>query len=276
MAPLITLTTDFGTGDAYVASMKGVILSLNPQATIIDISHAIEPQNILQAAYIISTAHGYFPEGTIHVVVVDPTVGSQRKAIIMKTPRAFFLAPDNGILSYIVQELEPVPGTDTDSATGLRQRQLPKGAEAIAATNQHYWRHPVSATFHGRDIFAPVAAHLSLGTSLREFGKKLDSLNVFPIPQSYLDPEGKLCGRIIHIDHFGNLVTNIKDTDWPTEKVIIEIGGQKIQGLSQHYSQKEGLAAIVDSSGYLEIALKDGSAAIFLGSKVGDRIKLKK
>jgi len=140
MAPLITLTTDFGNSDAYVASMKGVILSINPQVSIVDISHAIEPQNILQAAYIISTTHSYFPRGTVHVVVVDPGVGSQRKLVILKTHSAFFLAPDNGVLSYIIQELKPASSPTTDSAAGLQQIQLPKGAAAVAITNQRYWR----------------------------------------------------------------------------------------------------------------------------------------
>ena len=275
MAPVITLTTDFGTSDAYVASMKGVILSTNPQATIVDISHAIKPQNVLQAAYIISTAYRYFPEGTIHIIVVDPGVGSQRRAIILKTPSALFLAPDNGVLSYIIEELEPTSsGSPSDVATELQQRQLPKGAEAIAITNPRYWRQPVSTTFHGRDIFAPVAGHLSLCTPLHEFGETLNSLNVFPISRPYRDHQDNLHGRIIHIDHFGNLVTNVKSTDLPTREFVIEVDNEKIHGLSQFYSQKGGLAAIVDSSGYLEIALKDGSAAAFLGSKVGDQIRL--
>jgi S-adenosylmethionine hydrolase len=274
MAPVITLTTDFGTSDAYVASMKGVILSINPQASIVDISHTIEPQNVLQAAYIISTAHGYFPKESIHVVVVDPGVGSQRKLVILKTPSAFFLAPDNGVLSYIIKELESAPNTATDSAPGLQQRQLPKWAEAIAIKSQRYWRQPVSTTFHGRDILAPVAAHLSMGIPIHEFGERLASLNVLPIPRPYHDSKGKLYGQIIHIDHFGNLVTNIRDTDLPEGKFAMQIGSQKIVGLSQSYAEKEGLVAIVDSSGYLEIALKDGNAASCLGSKVGDQIEL--
>jgi S-adenosylmethionine hydrolase len=157
---------------------------------------------------------------------------------------------------------------------GLQQRQLPKGAEAITIIGQRYWRQPVSTTFHGRDILAPVAAHLSLGTPLDEFGEKLGSVNVLPIPQPYRDSKGKLRGQIIHIDRFGNMATNIKGTDLSAEKVIIKISGHKIVGLSQSYAEKEGLAAIIDSSGYLEIALKDGNAAAFLRSKVGDKVEL--
>jgi len=275
MAPLITLTTDFGTSDAYVASMKGVILNINPQVTIVDISHAVEPQNALQAAYIISTTHSYFPKGTIHVVVVDPGVGSQRKLVILETPSALFLAPDNGVLSYIIREIEPASNPTTDSAAGPQQIQLPKRAKAIAITNPRYWQQTVSTTFHGRDILAPVAAYLSLGTPIGELGEKLNSVNVFSLPQPYHDSKGNLCGQIIHTDHFGNLITNLKGTDLPEGKFVIEIGNQKILGLSQYYSQKNGLVAIIDSNDYLEIALKDGSAAALLGSKVGDKLILR-
>ena len=205
MATVITLTTDFGISDAYVASMKGVILSVNSKAVIVDICHSIEPQNILQAAFILGTAHHYFPKGTIHVVVVDPGVGSQRKAVILKTPSAFFLAPDNGVLSYIVNELCPEPAKPSPSISlDLKRRKLKKGLEAIAITNPDFWRQPVSSTFHGLDIFAPVAAHLSLGVPLHKFGESISYLHAFPIPKPYRDVEGSLVGHVLHIDNFGN------------------------------------------------------------------------
>ena len=275
MAPVITLITDFGTGDAYVASMKGVILTINPKATIVDICHSVEPQNILQAAFIVSTAHHYFPEGTIHLAIIDPGVGSERKAIILKTPSAFFLAPDNGVLSYILDELGTTPTKPPASIpSNLEHRKLGANLEAIAITNPDFWRQPVSTTFHGRDIFAPVAAHLSLGVPLHKFGEGISCLCAFPMSRPSHDADGNLVGRILHVDNFGNLITNIRSSDLPGKEVAIEIGNQRIDGLSQFYSQKEGLAAIIGSSGYVEISLENGNAAAFLGIKVGDEIKL--
>jgi S-adenosylmethionine hydrolase len=277
MASVITLTTDFGTGDAYVASMKGVILTINPKAVIVDICHSIEPQNILQAAFILSTAYRYFPEGTIHLAVVDPGVGSQRKAVILKTPKAFFIAPDNGVLSYIIDELDAAPAKPAHHfSPSPEQRKLGTGLEAVAITNPDFWRKPVSTTFHGRDIFAPAAAHLSLGTALQKFGDSLSHIFTFRIPQPLRDNQGNLTGCILHIDNFGNLITNIRSDDLPGEKVTITIGSRHIDGISQFYSEKEGLAAIIGSSGYLEISLKNGNAAAFLGMKVGDEIRLKR
>ncbi len=275
MAPVITLTTDFGTGDAYVASMKGVILTINPKAVIIDICHSIEPQNILQAAFILSTAYRYFPEGTIHLAVVDPGVGSQRKAVILKTPKAFFIAPDNGVLSYIIDELDAAPAKPAHHFSPKPQQQkLGTGLEAIAITNPDFRRKPVSTTFHGRDIFAPAAAHLSLGVPLHKFGDSLSHVFTFRIPQPLRDNQGNLTGCVLHIDNFGNLITNIRSGGLPGEKVTITIGDRHIDGISQFYTEKEGLAAIIGSSGYLEISLKNGNAAAFLGMKVGDEIRL--
>ncbi len=275
MAPVITLTTDFGTGDAYVASMKGVILSINPKAVIVDICHSVEPQNILQAAFILSNAHHYFPKGTIHLVVVDPGVGSQRKAILLKTPSAFFLAPDNGVLSYMVHNLEPMPAEPAPHFP-LRPepRKLGAGIEAVDITNPDFWHHPVSTTFHGRDIFAPVAAHLSLGVPIYKFGDSVSHIYTFPIPRPYRDSGGNLVGCVLHIDNFGNLIANLRDSDLPGVKVAINIGNQHIQGMSQFYAEKEGLAAIIGSSGYMEISLRSGNADAFLKAKVGDEVRV--
>jgi len=276
MAPVITLTTDFGTGDAYVASMKGVILTINPKAVIVDICHSIEPQNILQAAFILSTAHHYFPEGTIHLAIVDPGVGSQQKAIILKTPKAFFLAPDNGALSYILDEFGKTPAKPAPRIhPSPEQRKLGAGLEAVAITNPDFWHKPVSTTFHGRDIFAPVAAHLSLGTALHKFGESLSHVFAFHIPRPFRDNQGNLIGRVLHIDNFGNLITNIRGGDLPGERITVTIGKQQIHGISQFYAEKERLAAIIGSSGYLEISLKNGNAAAFLNARVGYKIKLK-
>ena len=293
MAAIITLTTDFGQGDVYVAVIKGVILSTNPQANIIDINHSIEPQDILQCAFILNIAYRYFPQQTIHVAIVDPGVGSERLGIIVKTPSAFFIAPDNGILSYVIDEL--CPGVVN---AGQREESLQKngfrvavkeGLEIAAITDPRFWRHPVNPTFHGRDIFAPVAAGLSLGISLYEFGEKITSLFVLPIPKPYSDSQGSLIGQVLHIDHFGSLITNVKSSDLLSPSgtehpviqerlnespVTIEIAGRLIHGLHSYYAQGEGLMAIIGSSGYLEISLRNGSARDFLGVGIGEKVKV--
>jgi S-adenosylmethionine hydrolase len=275
MSSIITLTTDFGYDDAYVAAVKGAILSINHEANIIDISHSIKPQNILQAAFILSVAYRYFPKQTIHMAIVDPGVGSERQGIILKTPSAIFVAPDNGILSYIIDDLFSVESDSlTEQTHDLKEIVFKKGLEAAAITDPRFWRHPVSSTFHGRDIFAPVAAGLSLGISLYEFGEKINSLHVLTIPKPSLDSEGNLVGRVLHVDHFGTLIANIKSNDLPGKDVVIEVAGYCIQGISNYYAQKEGVMAVVGSSGYLEISLRDGSACDFLGVIVGDEIKV--
>jgi S-adenosylmethionine hydrolase len=275
MSSIITLTTDFGYDDAYVAAVKGAILSINPEANIIDISHSIKPQNILQAAFILSVAYRYFPKQTIHMAIVDPGVGSERQGIILKTPSSIFVAPDNGILSYIIDDLFSVEScTLTEQTHDLKEIVFKKGLEAAAITDPRFWRHPVSPTFHGRDIFAPVAAGLSLGISPYEFGEKINSLHVLSIPKPSLDPEGNLVGRVLHVDRFGNLITNIKSNDLPGRDIVIEVAGYCIQGISDYYAQKEGVMAIVGSSGYLEVSLREGSACDFLGVIVGDEIKM--
>ena len=251
---IITLTTDFGLDDPYVAAMKGAILSINPRLTIVDICHTIEPQNIAQAAFILSTTYHYFPEGTIHVVVVDPGVGTERQAVLLVTPSAFFLAPDNGVLSYIVEE-----------ATEL---------EAIALTNPRFWHSPVSDTFHGRDIFAPVAAHLSLGVPPHEFGDPISSIFTFPIPQPRIGEDEVLVGHILHIDRFGNLITDIKRDDLPRGRLFIEIRGHIVDGLSYSYDESDELLAIIGSSERLEVSVKNSSAARFLRAKMGDEVKV--
>jgi S-adenosylmethionine hydrolase len=257
--------------------MKGVILTINPKAVIVDICHSIEAQNVLQAAFILSTAYRYFPEGTIHLAIVDPGVGSQRKAIMLKTPKAFFVAPDNGMLSYIIDELDTAPATSVDNfSSSPEKRRLGTGLEAVAITNPDFWLEPISTTFHGRDIFAPVAAHLSLGTALHEFGDSLSGVHVFRIPRPSRDNRGNLTGRVLHIDNFGNLITNIRKDDLPGRRTTVAIGTQHVDGISQFYAEKEGLAAIIGSSGYLEISLKNGNAAVSLNARVGDEIKLER
>jgi S-adenosylmethionine hydrolase len=275
MSPVITLTTDFGYDDAYVAAVKGAILSINPEATIIDVTHSVRPQDILQAAFILNGAYRYFPKQTVHVAIVDPGVGSERRGVILKTPSAIFVAPDNGILSYIIDDLFSVDGRSvTEQTQGLTEVVFKKGLEAAAITDPRFWRHPVSPTFHGRDIFAPVAAGLSLGISPFEFGEKINSLHVLPIAKPSLDPDGNVIGQVSHVDRFGNLITNIKSNNLPGKDIMIEVAGRRIQGMSDYYEQGEGVMAVVGSSGYLEISLRDGSACDFLELGLGDEIRV--
>ena len=251
---IITLLTDFGQSSYYVAAMKGVILSICPDAKIVDITHNISPQDIDEAAFVLNQTYSLFPAGTIHTIVVDPGVGTERKPIIVKTNDYYFVAPDNGVLSYIFQNSE--------------------GAEVYEADNKNFFRKEISSTFHGRDIFAPVAAGLSLDISLYEFGGKINSLHVLPIPKPSLDSEGNLVGKVLHIDRFGNLITNIRSGDLPGKDVMIEAAGHCIQGISSYYAQNKGVMAIVGSTGYLEISLRNGSACDLLGMVVGDEIRV--
>jgi len=254
MAAVITLTTDLGLTDAYVAAMKGVILGINPEAKLVDICHTIKPQNIAQAAFVLSQAYPFFPAGTIHVVVVDPGVGTERRAIILRTKSADFVAPDNGVLSYVTQQ---------SSAW-----------EAVAITKPQLWRPKVSTTFHGRDIFAPVAARLSLGLPPTDFGSVITSVITLPLSQPSQAADGSIVGHIVHIDGFGNLITDIKKDDLPKGKraLTIEVSAQLIGGLSHTYAEGKGLLALFGSDGYLEIAVKEGSASAFLAAKVGDEV----
>ena len=272
MAAIITLTTDFGSPDAYVAAMKGVILGINPEVKLVDICHSIKPQNISQAAFILSTVCEFFPRRTIHLAVVDPGVGTERRAIILRTQSADFIAPDNGVLSYVIQQSSTKP-----IDVNCQKRELEPGLEAVAITMPQFWRLPVSDTFHRRDIFAPVAAHLSLGRPPRDFGEALTSLKMLPLPQPYRLPDGTLVGHILHIDNFGNLITNVKGSALPpaVQAITIEIGNRLISGLSRTYSEGEGLLALIGSSGYLEVSLKDGDASAFLGAEIGDKIQVR-
>jgi len=272
MSAIITLTTDFGLNDAYVAAMKGVILGINPEATLVDVCHTIKPQNILQAAFVLSTAYEFFPQGTIHLIVVDPGVGTERRAIILRTPTADFVAPDNGVLSYIIQQSSTKPiVTSADQLI-----ELQPGLEAMAITKPQFWRSPVSPTFHGRDIFAPVAARLSLGFSPTDFGETITSIHMLTLPQPYQTPDGTLVGHILHIDSFGNLVTSIRSHDLPktAKSMTIKVGEQIVSGLSHTYAEGRGLMALIGSSGYLEIALTGGSAYALTGADVGSEVRV--
>jgi S-adenosylmethionine hydrolase len=268
MSSIITLTTDFGLTGAYVAAMKGVILSINPGVTVVDICHTISPQDITQAAFILSTAYQSFPKGTIHLVVVDPGVGSERKAIVLRTPSADFVAPDNGVLSYVLEQSTASPMDEN------QHRELAPELEAFSITVPEFWQTPVSPTFHGRDIFAPVAAHLSLGRTPADFGERVTSLITLPVTQPHREPSGSVIGHILYIDSFGNLITDITSRDLPATDgpLTIKVGNQTIHGLSRTYTDGKGLLALIGSSGRLEISVKEGNAHSFLNAKLRDEV----
>jgi S-adenosylmethionine hydrolase len=263
--PIITLTSDFGLADSYVASMKGVILSLNPQAVIVDVTHSVRPQQIEQAAFLLETAIPCFPPQTIHLAVVDPGVGTPRRAIALHTPTATFIGPDNGVLSPAL----PYHIRSRAANVGARVR-LPADIQGTDLTNPSYHANRVSDTFHGRDIFAPAAAHLSLGVALSRLGEPVDQVLALPPFLAARQADGSLAGRVVHIDRFGNLITDIRGTDVGSASVTVEIHGHRISGIQHAYAAGQGLIALTGSAGFLEIALAGGSAADELSAEIGD------
>ena len=260
--PPIALLTDFGYKDNYVGVMKGVIHSLCPQAAVIDLSHNILPQDVAEAAFVLSSAYAYFPEGTIFVCVVDPGVGSGRPIVCARINGRTFLAPDNGLLGVVAS------------------RQKPK--DIYEVSNEKYFLREVSGTFHGRDIFAPVAAHLASGVSPSGLGRKLSRMRKLRVPKPILTADGRLRGEVIYIDQFGNLITNISDSalsgsfQCSPDKMAVTVKRRRIKGLSKSYSagQEGELVALVGSSGYLEVAVNKASAEDLLSSEKGDSVSL--
>ncbi len=240
---IVALLTDFGVADHYVGTMKGVILSINPDATIVDISHEVAPHDVLQGGYLLWASYRYFPPNTIFVAVVDPGVGGSRKIICVETGDRIFIAPDNGLLDFIVS-----------------QEHVREAYEIIYSENLILT--PVSTTFHGRDILAPLGANLSLGKSIRRFGKPFNISN----PRSpFYEPEAGLkMARILHIDRFGNLVTNIPERYF--EGCIVGVGTTKISKHVRSYTDASPYEAclIVGSNGLVEIVAKEASAAEIL------------
>ena len=256
--PVITLLTDFGTVDYFVGAVKGAILSVNPQAVITDITHEIPPQDIDAGAFTLMAAYQTFPPGTIHVAVVDPGVGSARRPIIVKTEKHFFVGPDNGLFTYIYDR-EPEPQT-------------------FHITAVKYFRHPTSSTFHGRDIFAPVAAELSMGTKPERFGPLIkDVVRVRSSLKPVVQKDGRIQGRIIHIDRFGNCITNITQElfDRGTDSTL-SIKRKTIRSFNTSYNDgpTDEVFAIWGSAGFLEISVKNGSAARLLKADAGDGVVL--
>lgn len=258
MSP-ITLLTDFGLKDEYVGVMKGVILGLNPDARIVDLSHGVDPQDVRQAAFLLKSAYAYFPHGTIHIAVVDPGVGSQRAILAARFEHHTFLAPDNGLLTGIWGEKQP---------------EL-----LVRVENRAICLHPISHCFHGRDIFAPVAAQLSLGLNIIDLGPPMawDQALRFSSPTVGFDSDGQLRGQVIAIDRFGNLVTNISSdhvAGVDPGSMTIYVGDHCIEGLSTSYSQASiGQAlALIGSRDLMEIAVNRSDAALKLKVSKGAEV----
>ncbi|MBI3979547.1 MAG: SAM-dependent chlorinase/fluorinase [Chloroflexi bacterium] len=262
---LITLTTDFGLEDAYVGTVKGVILGLAPAATLVDLCHLVPPQDVRTASFLLDTAVRFFPPPAIHVVVVDPGVGGQRRPVALRMPHGTFVGPDNGVFSAVLAQAGLVAAGPPDD---LALSALPPTVEAVHLNRPAFWLPSVSATFHGRDIFAPVAGHLARGTPLAAFGDPLPALHAYPVPRPSRRSDGALVAPVIHVDGFGNLITAATAADLagrPADAVRIEVAGRSIPGLVHTYSAGSGLLALIGSSGHLEIALRDGNAAAELG-----------
>jgi hypothetical protein len=260
--PSITLTTDFGLKDHYVAAMKGVILGLCPDAQIIDISHMITRHAIREAAYVLSQSSPYFPEGTIHVVVVDPGVGTRRRRLAIRGGRGYFVGPDNGVLM-----------------PAARREGIVKIVEVV---NREMMLPSISSTFEGRDVFAPVAAHLANGVDIARLGPEVSE----PVELSWGEFEAtplRVTGEVLHIDGFGNVVTNIPNSAieaWRQGSPLRARVGSREESsiLSRSYADvPEGWAVVVlGSGGFLEIAVNRGSAGELFAAQVGSRVKLEK
>ncbi|MBS3757232.1 MAG: SAM-dependent chlorinase/fluorinase [Desulfobacterales bacterium] len=263
--PVITLFTDFGLSDPYVGMMKGVILSITPHVSIVDVSHYIDPQDLCAAAYLLDAAYPYFPQKTVHMVVVDPGVGSSRKIIAAEAGGHYFLAPDNGVLTKIID------GGDV--------RTL------VRVENPEYFRQPVSRTFHGRDIFAPVAAHMASGKPLDGFGPRVCPVDLsrLELSAARLTEAGELLGEVIAVDRFGNLITNIDqqkllelDASEEGGNLCVHIGEHRINGLSASYQDVSagGLLSIIGSRGCLEISVNSGDARAYCEADKGAPVRV--
>jgi hypothetical protein len=249
----MTVTTDFGLRDDFVAAIKGVILSVNPDVKLVNISSLIPPQDIFTAAFTLGKAWSYFPHGTVHLAIVDSGVGAECKGLVVDAGGHFFVCPDNGILTYVFEE-NP-------------------GFEAYEITAEHYYRKPVSSNCHGRDIFAPIAAWISKGVPLRQLGNELRDPSRLQLPAIQKVKDTLIQGQILAVDRLGNLITNLKPTDVPRAYKILA-GHHEITSI--HKTYQEGapgeIFVVPGSTGYLEIAVKDGSAASVFKIKAGSPI----
>ncbi len=256
--PILTLTTDFGLSDHYVAAMKGAILGICPNAQIVDISHEARPFEVSDGAYLIAQAYAAFPRKTVHVVVVDPGVGTARRPILMEAAGQRFVAPDNGALATIYS----------------REKH-----KIRLVSNERFFRKPVSRTFHGRDIFAPVAAHLAAGVAPARMGKIVEDYLRPAFMKPYHTGKRSWMGTILHIDHFGNIVTNFRAGDYPDlirQGFRLAFGPCEVTVMARNYAEcgQGELFAIEGSSGYLEVSVGQRSAAKQIGCETGAAVEL--
>jgi S-adenosylmethionine hydrolase len=263
MANFITLLTDYGTRDPFVASVKGIIVKTNPQAQLIDITHEIAPQDIWESAFTLANAYTHFPKGTIHLAVVDPGVGSGRRPIIVVTESYFFVGPDNGLFSLIYRDAER-----------LRVHHITAG---------HYFLPNPGPTFHGRDIFAPVAAYLAKGVPSGNFGDEITDFVKLNVPSTKRSDAG-IEGHVVHVDRFGNLITNITFSDVQSfvsggadaGAAVVTVSGKEIRGIKRFYAEAApgDAGAIINSNGHLEVFLYRQNARTALAVKRGDAVRL--
>jgi S-adenosylmethionine hydrolase len=261
--PVITLTTDFGYEDPFVGVMKGVILKINPGAEIVDITHGIRPHDIREAAFTIGSSYRFFPDDTIHIVVVDPGVGSQRRPIMVLTEHHYFIGPDNGVFTHIYNAPHDI-------------------LDVVHITAGHYFLLSHSPTFQGRDVFGPIAAYLSRGVGMLKFGEPITDYQKIDLPAPFITPEGVLQGEVIHIDRFGNAITNITEADM--EKIGSATAGGELKilfresevPLKKFYSDAStgSLCCLWNSSGYLELFTDRGSAAAKYNMSPGEPVKI--
>jgi len=260
--PIITLTTDFGLNDHFVGAMKGVILDIVPEAAIVDISHAVQAYDVLDGALAISQTYSYFPNGTVHVVVVDPGVGTTRRPIIASSDAYHFVAPDNGVLSMVYAKEERI--------------------HVRHVTSEHYFRQPVSNTFHGRDVFAPVAAYLAKQVDSHKFGDEIEDFVRFAAPRPKPAGEGRIRGVVLKVDRFGNLITNITPQDIPAlfaakiPAFRISVGSKEVTSIHNSYAEGDPgeLFGILGSMGYLEISANRAAAAQLSGAGKGAEVSV--
>ena len=256
--PVISITTDFGQKDGFVGTMKGVIWRICPEAQIADITHDVPPQDIMSGAIALWRAAPFFPPGSVHLAVVDPGVGTQRRPMAAQIGEQYVVGPDNGLFTPMI-------------ATAEKTRQP---LRFIHLNNPAYWLPEVSRTFHGRDIFAPVAAHLARGIPLDQLGTQFDEPVRLELPQAERTPEGWMA-HVTVIDGFGNLTTDLPATALGDRRdVVIRLRGRQVDGIveSYGYCQSGDLIALVDSEGYLEVAVVNGNAASLLDAKMGDDV----
>ncbi len=258
MSGIVTLTTDFGTRDPYVAAMKGQILSMMPSCTLVDVTHDVPLGNILRGALAVRDVAEYFPPGTVHLVVVDPGVGTARRGMVLDAGGFFAVGPDNGVLSLLWEGRRDASFREIEAA-----RVAPR---------------PVADTFHGRDIFAPTAASLASGIPARRVGPAFSDPVRLELPRPSLDSDGAVRGQVLYHDSYGNLITNIRRDHLPAAgpELLVEVGERLIHGLVRSYAAgPRGLVALVGSTGLLEVALRDGSAHEHLGVGFGAPVRVR-